>query len=278
MLSVQGDITMTIVEAIKVVLNGSPGMTSQEIYNEIVQRKLYSFGAVNPAAVVNGEIRRRCFGLDFPTAYPIKVFETAGFSGKKLKFKILSREAGLSTAISQKNHSEQLPEEVINNAIKDHLNSLKQDIFNRIFNNTPDFFERLVVDLLLKMGYGYDKTSGIVTGKPHDGGIDGIISEDRLDLGLIYIQAKRNSRENKVGRKEIQAFIGAMQHIQKGVFITTSSFTKEASDFVSMQQQKRIKLIDGDALAALLVKYEVGLKSVSTFSLYKIDSDYYGAQ
>ena len=126
------------------------------------------------------------------------------------------------------------------------------------------------------MGYGYDKTSGIVTGKPHDGGIDGIISEDRLDLGLIYIQAKRNSRDNKVGRKEIQAFIGAMQHIQKGVFITTSSFTKEASDFVSMQQQKRIKLIDGDALAALLVKYEVGLKSVSVFSLYKIDSDYYG--
>ena len=87
---------------------------------------------------------------------------------------------------------------------------------------------------------------------------------------------QRNSRDNKVGRKEIQAFIGAMQHIQKGVCNTTSSFTKEASDFVSMQQQKRIKLIDGDALAALLVKYEVGLKSVSVFSLYKIDSDYYG--
>lgn len=267
---------MTIVEAIKIVLDGSPGMTSQEIYNEIVQRKLYSFGAANPAAVVNGEIRRRCFGLEFPTAYPIKIFETAGFSGKKLKFKILSREAELSTVVSPKNQGEQLPEEMINNAIKDYLTLLKQDIFNRIFNNTPDFFERLVVDLLLQMGYGYDKTSGIVTGKPHDGGIDGIISEDRLDLGLIYIQAKRNSRDNKVGRKEIQAFIGAMQHIQKGVFITTSSFTKEASDFVSMQQQKRIKLIDGDALAALLVKYEVGLKSVSTFSLYKIDSDYYG--
>ena len=269
---------MTIVEAIKVVLNGSPGMTSQEIYNEIVQRKLYSFGAANPAAVVNGEIRRRCFGLDFPTAYPVKVFETAGFSGKKLKFKLLSMKAEPPTVISRKNHGEQLPEEVINNAIKDHLSSLKQDIFNRIFNNAPDFFEHLVVDLLLKMGYGYDETSGIVTGKPHDGGIDGIISEDRLDLSLIYIQAKRNSRDNKVGRKEIQAFIGAMQHIQKGVFITTSSFTKEASDFVSKQQQKRIKLIDGDALAALLVKYEVGLKSVSTFSLYKIDSDYYGDQ
>lgn len=94
----------SVFEAIKVVLNGSPGMTSQEIYNEIVQRKLYSFGAANPAAVVNSEIRRRCFGLDFPTAYPIKVFETAGFSGKKLKFKVLSKESESSPVISQKNH------------------------------------------------------------------------------------------------------------------------------------------------------------------------------
>ena len=123
-----------------------------------------------------------------------------------------------------------------------------------------------MVDLLLKMGYGYDKNSGIVTGKPHDGGIDGIISEDKLGLDLIYIQAKRFANGNKVTRHDLQAFIGAMEHINKGVFITTSSFTR---------QQKNIKLIDGNLLADLLVKYEVGVAAAQTFKLYKLDTEYF---
>ena len=125
------------------------------------------------------------------------------------------------------------------------------------------------------MGYGYDQSSGIVIGNSHDGGIDGIINEDKLGLDLIYIQAKRYTAENTIGRKELQAFVGAMENVQKGVFITTSKFTREAVDFVK-RQQKHIKLIDGTLLSDLLVKYQIGINVVKTISLYKVDTDYYG--
>ena len=132
------------------------------------------------------------------------------------------------------------------------------------------------MDLLLKMGYGYDKTAGTVTGRSHDGGVDGIISEDKLGLDLIYIQAKRYGKANKVGRKELQSFVGAMENIQKGVFITSSTFTNEAKAYAEKQQQKSIKLIDGSYLADLLIRHEVGISKVQAFAVYKIDFDYYG--
>ncbi len=141
--------------------------------------------------------------------------------------------------------------------------------------NSPDFFERLIVDLLLKMGYGYDNNSGIVVGGSHDNGIDGIINEDKLGLSLIYLQAKRNSYSNKVGRPELQAFVGAMQNIQKGVFITTSEFTPEAVRYVECQQQKNLKLIDGKMLTRLMVKYEVGIVSQQSLKIYRIDNMYF---
>lgn len=109
--------------------------------------------------------------------------------------------------------------------MKEHIASIKQQVLDSILNNSPDFFEHMVLDLL-KMGYGYGKQAGVVIGRPHDGGIDGIISEDKLGLDLIYIQAKRYAPKNKIGRSELQAFIGAIEHIQKVVFITTSGFTK----------------------------------------------------
>lgn len=271
---------MTIIEAIKEVLNSEPqGLSSTEIYHRIVARKLYQFGAKNPAGVVNGEIRRHCIGLDFPTAYPVKHFAIAGKDGKKLKF-VISENSNLNRNISSSHNivddnTEFLPEEKIANAIDEHLHQIKQQLLDCIMSNHPSFFEQLVVELLLKMGYGYDKKSGIVTGGSHDNGIDGIISEDKLGLDLIYIQAKRYSNTNKVGRKELQAFIGAMRHIQKGVFITTSSYTKEAFTFGTQQQQKSIKLIDGELLADYMVKYGIGVESVKTFNIYKINSDYF---
>lgn len=142
-------------------------------------------------------------------------------------------------------------------------------------NNSPSFFEHLVVELLLKMGYGYGKQAGVVTGRPHDGGIDAVIYEDNLGLDMIYIQAKRYASKHKVKKQEVAEFAGDMKHIQKGVFITTSKFTKDAWEYPDNQQPKHIKLIDGDTLADLILKYEVGLIPVQTFSLYKIDSDYY---
>lgn len=271
---------MTIIEAIKEVLISEPnGLSSTDIYQRIIDQNLYQFGAKNPVGVVNGEIRRHCVGLDFPTSYPVKHFAIAGKDGKKLKF-IISKNNKSDKKIKQSqnvinDNTEFLPEEKIVNAINEHLQQIKQQLLDNIMSNHPDFFEQLVVELLLKMGYGYDKNSGIVTGGSHDNGIDGIISEDKLGLDLIYIQAKRYSNTNKVGRKELQAFIGAMGHIQKGVFITTSSYTKEAFTFGTQQQQKSIKLIDGNLLADYMVKYGIGVESVKTFNIYKINSDYF---
>lgn len=269
---------MTIIESIKCILQqNSDGLTAKQVYDEIVRQGLYSFGAENPVAVVNSQLRRRCIGLDFPTAYPIKAFEIAGYEGKKIKFRLISEEKMTNAVAVPKTQdsSELLPEEKIEAALQEHLQNIRQQIFECILSNSPAFFEHLVMDLLLGMGYGADRTSGVVTGRSHDGGVDGVISEDKLGLDLIYIQAKRYDPSNKVGRKEIQAFIGAMEHVQKGVFITTSAFTKEAISFVEKQQQKNIKLIDGTFLTELLVKYEVGLTTAKKVSLYRVDLDYY---
>lgn len=108
-------------------------------------------------------------------------------------------------------------------------------------------------------------------GKSHDGGID----RDKLGLSKIYIQAKRNDSGNTIGRPLLQSFVGAMQDVQKGVFITASSFTKEAGKYAESQQQKSLKLIDGGLLAELMIKYGIGLEKVKTYTVYKINEDYF---
>lgn len=270
---------MTIVEAIKTVLQeAKESMTAQEIYDKIVEDKLYSFGAKDPVHVVNCQIRRRCKGLEFPTAYPTKAFEMAGICGRKTKFRLLSSDPDASQkgAIRECQRKEDmLPEEKIGAALEEHIRFIRQQVLDCVINNTSTFFEHIVIDLLLKMGYGFGEGSGTVTGRSHDGGIDGIISEDKLGLDLIYIQAKKYSESNKVGRRELQAFIGAMQDVRKGVFITTSTFTAEARKYISIQQQKNVKLIDGKLLSNLLVEHEVGVNRAQTFTIYKIDYEYY---
>lgn len=270
---------MTIAEAIKSVLSNYPdGLTSNEIYHKIIEKNLYSFGAKNPLGVVNSQIRRRCVGLDFPTAYHVKMFCIVGERGKRNTFALYNEDSHSPktlTVSKSRSTTDELPEERIASALKEHIISIKQQVLDCVSNNSPDFIEHLVIDLLLKMGYGYGKQAGIVTGHPHDGGIDGIISEDKLGLDLIYIQAKRYNSKNKVGRNELQAFIGAMEHVQKGVYITTSDFTKEAVTFIQKQQQKNVKLINGNLLSELLVKYELGVTSAQIVSIYKIDTDYF---
>ena len=147
---------MTIVESIKCVLQqNNDGLTSKQIYDEIIRQGLYSFGAENPVGVVNAQLRRRCIGLDFPTAYPIKFFEIAGYEGKKIKFRLISTEntATIITAPKTTDISELLPEEKIKAALQEHLQNIRQQVFDSVLNNSPEFFEHLVVDLLLKMGY-----------------------------------------------------------------------------------------------------------------------------
>ena len=272
----KGDV-MTIIEAIKRVLEKEKqALTSKDIYEKIVEENLYSFGAKDPKAIVNGIIRKHCYGIDFPTASPVKHFKVIRQSGHVNYYSLYENNMSqdINVNIASKSN-ELLPEEKMLNAYNEHKNNIMQLLLDEILESNPAFFEQLVVDLLVKMGYGYDKTSGIVVGSPNDGGIDGIINEDKLGLGKIYLQAKRYSKDNTVGRPELQMFVGAMQNVQKGVFITTSKFTKQAIEYVDKQQQKNLKLIDGKMLSELMVKYEVGVASIKSFNTYKIDKDYF---
>ena len=268
---------MTIVEALKIVLSKYPdGLTNKEAYEEIIKYNLYEFPAKKPDRVVNGIIRRHCYGLDFPTANSVKYFKIVGYRGKKPLYSLVDISENI-TKISKNNRidGETLPEEKIQKFYDEHLENIYSQLIDNIMGKSPEFFERLIVGLLLKMGYGYDSNSGIVVGGSHDNGIDGIINEDKLGLSFIYLQAKRYTSGNKVGRREIQSFVGAMQNIQKGVFITTSSFTREAIEYVEHQQQKSLKLIDGKMLVRLMVKYEVGIVSQQSLKIYKVDNSYF---
>jgi restriction system protein len=167
------------------------------------------------------------------------------------------------------------PEEILEDAYQDIRENLKQEILLNVKNCSPSFFERLVVELLVAMGYGGSRIEAArAVGQSGDGGIDGIIDEDRLGLDSIYIQAKR--WDGVVGRPEIQKFVGALmgKRAKKGVFITSSSFSSEAVSFVSTVDCK-IVLIDGKKLAEYMLDYDIGVTAVSTYRLKRIDSDYF---
>lgn len=266
---------MTILEALKLIMEDDPkGMTNKEAYEEIIKRGLYAFPAKKPENVVNGIIRRHCYGLDFPTSSPIKYFKIVEYKGKKPLYALLDGN-GIGVSNTYDSDKAELPEEKIQLFYEEHLNNVYIQIGECIMDKSPAFFERLIVDLLLKMGYGYDKDSGVVIGGSHDGGIDGVISEDKLGLSQIYLQAKRYKDSNKVGRPELQAFVGAMQNINKGVFITTSDFTREAREYIEHQQQKSIKLINGKMLYELMVRFNIGVKEQQNIILYKLDISYF---
>jgi restriction system protein len=169
------------------------------------------------------------------------------------------------------------PEDILASAYRVLSESLEQELLEAVKQATPKFFEHLVVDLLVKMGYGGNRTdAGQALGKTGDGGIDGIINEDRLGLDVIYIQAKR--WEGTVGRPDIQRFAGALQgqRAKKGVFITTSNFSREAKEYAALIET-RIILIDGTRLAELMVEHNIGVSIVETYEVKKLDSDYFEA-
>ena len=171
--------------------------------------------------------------------------------------------------------SERTPEEVLELAHQRIRKELAQEILLKILSCPPAFFESLVVDLLVKMGYGGSrKDAGERIGQSGDGGIDGIIKEDRLGLDAIYIQAKR--WQGSVGRPEIQKFVGALQgqRARKGVFITTSTFTQEATAYVANIDTK-VVLIDGQILSSLMMDFDVGVSIAASYVVKKIDSDYF---
>ena len=170
---------------------------------------------------------------------------------------------------------EKTPEELLDYSFTKLKDELVIELIEKIKSCSPGFFERLVVDLLIKMGYGGSrKEAGQIIGKSGDGGIDGIIKEDKLGLDTIYIQAKR--WENTVPVGQIRDFAGSLlsKKAKKGIFITTSNFPKNAYEFVSNIEHK-IVLIDGKELAELMIEHNVGLTTKINYEIKKIDSDYF---
>ncbi len=171
----------------------------------------------------------------------------------------------------------QTPEEVIEQGVQTIHVDLQRTVLERFQSASPAFFERVVIDLLLAMGFGGGQLDrGLVMGKAGDGGIDGIVQQDELGLDAIYVQAKRYATGNTVGRPDIQKFVGSMtgESASKGVFVTTSRFSQEALEFVGKVQQ-RIKLIDGERFAELAVRHGIGVRTRQTFTLKALDEDYF---
>lgn len=177
--------------------------------------------------------------------------------------------------IKLQKYEENTPEGLIGIGYQKLQSNLISDLIDEIKKCSPSFFERLVVELLVKMGYGGSREdAGRAIGKSGDEGIDGIIKEDRLGLDIVYIQAKK--WENPVGRPEIQKFAGALQgqRARKGIFITTSTFSEKAVEYVSRIEIK-IVLIDGKQLAKLMSEHDIGVSKSASYEIKKIDSDYF---
>jgi restriction system protein len=179
------------------------------------------------------------------------------------------------TSEPEKEPPKTTPEEVLQQAYQNIRNELAGELLTHIQNNTPQFFERLVVDLMVAMGYGGTiRDAGQAIGHAGDEGIDGIIKEDRLGLDVIYLQAKK--WEGTVGRPELQKFVGALhgKRAKKGVFITTGRFSADAISYVATIDPKVI-LIDGRSLASYMIDFDVGVAKATTYEIKKFDSDYF---
>ncbi|MDX4071638.1 MULTISPECIES: restriction endonuclease [Arcobacteraceae] len=175
--------------------------------------------------------------------------------------------------------SDMTPSETIELSFEKIKNKIYNDILDTIISKTPREFEKLVVTLLQKMGYGGEiQNSGEVTQYTNDNGIDGIIKEDVLGFGRIYIQAKRYQRDNKIGREDLNKFVGALAVAQsnKGVFITTSSFNKNAIEYVNkLNNSTTLVLIDGEQLAKYIYDYSLGMQTEQIIEIKKLDSDFW---
>ncbi|MBI4506542.1 MAG: restriction endonuclease [Chloroflexi bacterium] len=167
------------------------------------------------------------------------------------------------------------PEETLGGAYQTVRQALAQELLGRIRSCSPRFFERLVVDLLVAMGYGGSrKDAGRAVGQSGDGGIDGVIKEDKLGLDVVYVQAKR--WDNTVGRPIVQTFAGSLegQRARKGVLITTSQFSPDAKEYVKYIE-KKIVLVDGEQLAQLMIDHGIGVTELATYTVKKLDLDYF---
>ncbi len=232
---------------------------------EITGRGLFRITERGKQVLVSNPAR---IDMKFLEQYPEYIaFRNRGKSNRK------KQESG-QTAVEEA-VSEATPEELLEAGYGQLRSALGGELLQQVKSASPAFFERMVVELLLRMGYGGTREdAGQVVGKSGDGGIDGIIKEDRLGLDVIYIQAKR--WEADVGSSEIRNFIGALSvnKANKGVFITTSGFNKNARSTASNVTSK-IVLIDGPMLAELMMDFGLGVSLINTYEIKRVDSDYF---
>ena len=216
--------------------------------------------AKNPATIDNETLK----------AYPAFVaFQETSASGQAKSEKPLAKAAAASSAT---------PEEQIDAAQAVLHSALRSDLLQRILDNSPAFFESVIVDLLVAMGYGgTHENAALKLGKSGDNGIDGIIDEDRLGLDRIYVQAKRYAETNSVQRPDVQGFVGSLVGFgaTKGVFVTTSSFSSGARQYAELIPQ-RIILIDGARLTDLMIEHDVGVRVSRAIKIKRIDEDFFG--
>lgn len=192
-----------------------------------------------------------------------------------IEFRTVSRKASAEEEPTLQEEEVETPEELLEASYQRLRRSLADDLLEQVKKSPPKFFERLVVDLLIAMGYGGSrKEAGRAIGRSGDDGVDGIINEDKLGLDVVYIQAKR--WESSVGRQVVQAFAGSLegQRARKGVLITTSHFTQDAKEYVN-RIEKKIVLIDGEQLAQFMVEFGIGVTEVTKYEIKRVDLDYF---
>lgn len=200
---------------------------------------------------------------------------------KSEEFKNFHNVTTQNTSIENQDEKNETPLEILESAHKQYLSTLASQLMDEVMKLTPVEFERLVVKLLLKMGYGSGiEGAGMVTQASNDGGIDGIIKEDQLGFSHIYIQAKQWALEQTVGKPEIQKFVGALQgqQAQKGLFITTARFSSGAIQYANNLLGVKVVLVDGSALTKLMIKHSVGVSLEQTYEVKKIDSDFFAEE
>jgi len=186
----------------------------------------------------------------------------------------------IASALPDSDIGSTTPEEQIEAAYQAVLTALRADLLERISQNSPTFFEKLIVELLVAIGYGGShKNAAMQLGRSGDGGVDGVVNEDRLGLDRVYIQAKRYAPTNSVGRPDVQAFVGSLVGLgaTKGVFVTTSTFSSQARDFVKHLAQ-RVILIDGHQLAELMIEHNVGIRTSRAIEFKRLDEDFFSEE
>lgn len=247
------------------------------LYNRTGWARTYLAKAGLLDSPVRGKFRITRRGEDVLTSSPVKI--DAKFLATFKEFREFRDGQPKSLVIQDvaraEAEEERTPEEILEASYQQLREDLVGDLLKQINSETPVFFEKLVVELLLKMGYGGSRLdSGQSIGGPGDEGIDGVINEDRLGLDVIYIQAKLWDRP--VGRPEIQKFVGALsgQRARKGVFITSSSFTREAVDY-ARAIETRVVLLDGRELAQFMIDFDLGVSTTASYHIKQIDTDYF---